>query len=248
MSRNQHQMPPTFNHLDHSDGERSEAFHFWAQRFEAFAEGYYNHASRPNSSDKDGNLGWKRLLRLALEAPTARLVDGHFPDFRESEDTYVSIMDFLKSRFMDQSSDYQFLNSLLDSYQKTGESFSDFLDRVTNLAARSRAPNREARDFLARHQALRGTLSQTIRANALQHKWTLQELRVKAREIETSLSAANHQGIRSRDALKADIERASPPMTEEDPNPVMVHRISGPYSKQARLRAPHANSGNDRRN
>lgn len=236
MSRNQHQMPPTFNHLDHSDGERMEAFHFWTQRFEAFSEGYYNHKTRPSAEDEEANLDWKRLLRLALDNPTAKLVDSHFPDFRESKDTYCEIMKFLGDRFQDQSSDYQSFNLLLDTYQKNGESFSDFLDRVTNLASRSGFPNREAKDVVARHQALRGTTSQTIRANALQHKWTIQELRVRAKEVETSLSAAGHQSSRPRAAFQSQVDYNTAPSEEEDSNPVMVHRISGPYSKQTRLR------------
>lgn len=159
-------MPPTFNHLDHSEEERSDAFGFWSRRFEAFAEGYYNHKSKPEPNDREANRAWKRLLELALETPTARIVHSHFPDFRDSEATFSEIVTFLSTRYEDQSSEYQSLNNMLDTFQRPGESFLDFLDRLGGQAARSGFPNAEAREFFTRHQALRGTSSQTIRANA----------------------------------------------------------------------------------
>lgn len=83
MSQNyHHQMPPTFNYLDHSEEERREAFQFWTRRFEAFAEGYYNHKNRPGPNDKEEKRAWKRQLEVALETPTARVCT---PTFQTSE-------------------------------------------------------------------------------------------------------------------------------------------------------------------
>lgn len=227
-----HQMPPTFNHLDNSEEERAEAFRFWSRRFEAFAEGYCGHKRPPAASDEDGNKEWKRLLELALEAPTARLVDSHYPDLRVHEVTYMEIIEFLKDRFVNQSSEYQSLNAMLEAFQKPGEPFSDFLDRVRGMAARSGFATLESRDFMIRHQALRGTTSQTIRTNALQHKWSLRELQARAREIETSMTAAACNGQKGRATFQVE----APNLDEEIDGPVSVQRVGGPYSKQARLK------------
>lgn len=129
----------------------------------------------------------------------------HFPDFRDSEVTFRQIMDFLAGRYDDQSSEYQSLNMLLDTFQKPGESFSDFLDKLGGLAARSGFPNAEAREFFIRHQALRGTSLQTIRVNAIQHQWSMSELRSKARGVETSVAAGRLGGTRGGTTLQVDL-------------------------------------------
>lgn len=174
-----------------------------------------------------GNKQWKRLLRIALAPATITTVRNRYPDMKDESVTYHQIITHLKQQFGGLKSEYASMNTLLDTTQKPGEAFSAFHDRLSSLASRSGFPCVQCKDHLVRHLALRGTSCPTIRAAALQNKWTSEELPVRAREIEISTAASGP--TRKIATLGLDMEEDQHYQRETD-----INRLAGPYSKARR--------------
>lgn len=217
--------PPRFDHSTHSDNDRLEALNSWLDGFEAYCEAFYGHDGSPAQGDHVPNSQWKRLLRIALAPATISIIRNRFPDIKDNSVTYNSIISHLQYQFGSLKSEYATMNVLLDVQQKSGETFSSFHDRISGLAARSGLPCGLCRDYLVRHLAIRGTSCVTIRASALQNKWTTEELPIRAREVEISTAASATS--RKIPTLRVELE-------EDVKESALINRIGGPYSKSAR--------------
>ncbi|XP_059080214.1 uncharacterized protein LOC131878297 [Tigriopus californicus] len=213
--------PPRFDHLVHADNDRMEALDSWVDGFEAYCEAFYGNEDAPAEGDVVSNNQWKRLLRIALAPATTSLVRNKFPNLKDNSVTYIAIIDLLRQQFGNLRSEFATMNALLDSHQKVGEAFSAFHGRISSLAARSGFSCNQCRGHLVRHLALRSTTCTTIRAAALQNKWTGEELPVRAREVEISTAAATVG--RKIPTLRVDLEEEDDSQEQEE-----VYRIGGP--------------------
>eukprot|EP00095_Tigriopus_kingsejongensis_P010479 maker-scaffold1628_size33005-snap-gene-0.8 protein:Tk10479 transcript:maker-scaffold1628_size33005-snap-gene-0.8-mRNA-1 annotation:"gpi ethanolamine phosphate transferase 2-like" len=186
----------------------------------------------PKQDEDEANYLWKRQLRLALEDPMAKLVNGQFPDFRESSSTYLEIIAQLKALFQDSTSEFQCFTVLIDIQQKPAEAFADFYGRLVDTASSCGFPDTTARNFVVRDLALRGTSSQAMRANALQNRWTASQLLAWAQEVESSTAVSIP---RRPQALLVEHSECEP---TGDGSAVTTHRVAGPYAKTNRHPKP----------
>lgn len=216
--------PPTFDHTNYSDSDLPEHLQFWIDSLEAYCEAYYGHNGPPGPLEVAANQQWLRLVRLAVALPTQQALRARIPYLKDPALTYLGVRDHIQEHFGTLTSEYGNINTFLTTSQKPGESFASFFDRLCVAASRSGFSCSTCRDHIARHQAIRGTSSQAIRATALQNKWSFQEFRLRANDIEVSSQAARNQLGNARGVML--LEDA-----HEEIQSAQVARIAGPYSQ-----------------